>query len=316
LTTSLPRSEVEQALAVEGAPLELVLDLTRFADGEPTDTGRVTVAWERNDLERILQDTEGDRVDFTFDRDTLWQALDADVEAHGIREKVLVLAVAVTAASGAAANAAAEPGPFLGAGAPASHATVSPDDRAFSRATPVAEPTMGVDDRAVSRAIPAPEPTMGVDDRAVSRAIPAPEPTMGVDDRAVSRAIPAPEPTMGVDDRAVSRAIPTSEPTMGVDDRAVSRAIPAPEPTMGVDDRAVSRAIPTSEPTMGVDDRAVSRAIPTPEATTITAADAGSSWAPSTAETAAIGGAIALAITGAAFLVAGRRRRRPEARLA
>jgi hypothetical protein len=298
LTTSLPRSEVEQALAVEGAPLELVLDLTRFADGEPTDTGRVTVAWERNDLERILQDTEGDRVDFTFDRDTLWQALDADVEAHGIREKVLVLAVAVTAASGAAANAAAEPGPFLGAGAPASHATVSPDDRAFSRATPVAEPTMGVDDRAVSRAIPAPEPTMGVDDRAVSRAI------------------PAPEPTMGVDDRAVSRAIPTSEPTMGVDDRAVSRAIPAPEPTMGVDDRAVSRAIPTSEPTMGVDDRAVSRAIPTPEATTITAADAGSSWAPSTAETAAIGGAIALAITGAAFLVAGRRRRRPEARLA
>jgi hypothetical protein len=244
LTTSLPRSEVEQALAVEGAPLELVLDLTRFADGEPTDTGRVTVAWERNDLERILQDTEGDRVDFTFDRHTLWQALDADVEAHGIREKVLVLAVAVTAASGAAANAAAEPGPFLGAGAPASYATVSPDDRAFSRATPVAAPTMGVDDR------------------------------------------------------------------------AVSRAIPTPEPTMGVDDRAVSRAIPTPEPTMGVDDRAVSRAIPTPEATTITAADAGSSWAPSTAETAAIGGAIALAITGAAFLVAERRRRRPEARLA
>jgi hypothetical protein len=208
LTTSLPRSEVEQALAVEGAPLELVLDLTRFADGEPTDTGRLTVAWERNDLERILQDTEGDRVDFTFDRHTLWQALDADVEAHGIREKVLVLAVAVTAASGAAANAAAEPGPFLGAGAPASHATVSPDDRAFSRATPVAEPTMGVDDRAVSRAMP------------------------------------------------------------------------------------------------------------TPEATTITAADAGSSWAPSTAETAAIGGAIVLAITGAAFLVAERRRRRPEAHLA
>jgi hypothetical protein len=218
LTTSLPRSEVEQALAAEDAPLELVLDLTRFADGEPTDTGRVAVAWERNDLERILQETEGDRVAFTFDRDTLWQAMEADVDAHGIREKVLVLAVAVTAASGAAANAAAEPGPFLGAGAPAIHATVSPDDR------------------------------------------------------------------------AVSRAIPTAEPTMGVDDRAVSRAIPTAEPTMGVDDRAVSRAIPTAEPT------------------TITAADAGSSWAPSTAETAAIGGAIALAITGAAFLVAGRRR--------
>jgi hypothetical protein len=241
LTTSLPRSEVEQALGVEDAPLELVLDLTRFADGEPTDTGTVAIAWERNDLERILQETEGDRIDFTFDRDTLWQAMEPDVEGHGIREKVLVLAVAVTAASGAAANAAAEPGPFLGAGAPAVHATVSPDDRAVSRATP------------------------------------------------------------------------TAEPTMGVDDRAVSRATPTAEPTMGVDDRAVSRATPTAEPTMGVDDRAVSRATPAAEATTFTAADAGTSWAPSPAETAAIGGAIALAITGAAFLVAGRRRH-PEAR--
>ncbi len=296
LTTSLPRSEVEQALAVEDAPLELVLDLTRFADGEPTDTGRVAVAWERSDLERILQETEGDRVDFTFDRAALLQAMESDVEAHGIREKVLVLAVAVTAASGAAASASAEPGRFLGAGGPpAIHATVSPDDRALSRAVPVAEPTMGVDDRAVSRAVPVAEPTMGVDDRAVSRAVPVAEPTMGVDDRAVSRAVPVAEPTMGVDDRAVSRAVPVAEPTMGVDDRAMSRAIPTPEPTMGVDDRAVSRAIPTAE------------------ATTISAADAGSSWAPGNAETAAIGGAIALAITGAAFLVAGRRRR-PTAR--
>src|SRR4029453_16633320 len=92
LTTSLPRSEVEQALAVEGAPLELVLDLTRFADGEPTDTGRLTVAWERNDLERILQDTEGDRVDFTFDRHTLWQGLGAGGGGPGNPQKGLVFA--------------------------------------------------------------------------------------------------------------------------------------------------------------------------------------------------------------------------------
>jgi hypothetical protein len=262
LTTSLPRSEIEQALAVEDAPLELVLDLTRFADGEPTETRKVAVAWERTDLERVLQEAQGDRVDFTFDRDTLWQAMEADVEAHGFREKAITFAVAVTAASGAAANAAAEPGAYFGAGSPPIHASATPDDRA------------------VSRAIPTPEPTAGVDDRAVSRAIPTPEPTAGVDDRAVSRAIPTPEPAAGVDDRAVSRAIPTPEPTAGV----------------GVDDRAVSRAV-TDIPAPG----------------SAIAADAGSSWAPSPAETAAIGGAIALAITGAAFLATGRRRR-PEAR--
>jgi hypothetical protein len=227
LTTSLPRSEVEEALAVEDVPLELVLDLTRFSDGDPTETRKVTVAWERSDLERILQDSEGDRVDFIFDRETLWQAMEGDVEAHGIRETVLVLAVAVTAASGAAAKAAAEPGPYYGAGGPAVH-SIAPDDRAFSRA------------------IPTPEPSLSPDDRAVSRAIPTP---------------PTPEPSLSPDDRAVSRALP---------------------------------GVATSE--------------------SLTAADAGSSWAPGPAETAAIGGAIALAITGAAFVATGRRRGRLGAR--
>ena len=278
LTTTLPRTEVEHALAIEDGPLELVLDLTRFADGERTETRQVAVAWERTDLERVLQEAEGDRIDFTFDRDTLWQAMDEDVEAHGLREKAIILAVAVTAASGAAANAAAEPGPLLGAG-PAIHASAVPDDRGLSRAIPTSEPTAGVDDRAVSRAIPVAEPTPGVDDRAVSRAIPTQEPTTGVDDRALARAIPTPEPTAGVDDRAFARAVPTPDLTPGP----------------GVDDRAVSRAVTE---------------IPPPEAT-IAATD--DSWAPSPAETAALGGAIALAITGAAFLLTGRRRR-PETR--
>jgi len=243
LTTSLPRSEVEHALSIEDAPLELILDLTRFADGEPTEARKIAVAWERADLERALQETEGDRVDFTFDRDALWKAMEEDVEAHGFREKVIVLAVAVTAASGVAHSAAAEPGPYFGAGGPPIH-------------------SMAPDDRAVSRAIPTPEPTVGVDNVAYS-------------------------------DHGVV-ALPPEEATMGVDDRAVSRAIPTPEPTVGASNVAYS-------------DHGVV-ALP-PERTTaepVGAADAGS-WAPSPAETAAIGGAIALAITGAAFLVTGRR---------
>jgi hypothetical protein len=238
LTTSVSREEVQEALDVEDSPLDLILDVTRFSDGEATETRTFAVAWERNDLEELLRETEGERVILTFDRETLWQAMETDVEAHGLREKVLVLAVAATAATGAAASAAAEPGPFLGSGGPAVQTVLGSDDRAFSRATP------------------APEPTVGVDDRAVSRATPAPEPAVGVDDRAVSRATPAPEPTVGVDDRAVAR---------GTTDFVTAEPGSAP--------------------------------------------DTGSSWAPSPAETAAIGGAIALAITGAAFLVAGRRRR-------
>ena len=242
LTTSLPRGDVEHALSIEDAPLELILDLTRFADGEPTEARKIAVAWERADLERVLQETEGDRIDFTFDRDALWKAMEEDVEAHGLREKAIVLAVAVTAASGVAHSAAAEPGPYFGAGGPPIH-------------------------------------------------------SMAPDDRSVSRAIPTPEPTVGVDNVALS-------------DHGVV-ALP-PEPTMGVDDRAVSRAIPTAEPGLGVDDRAASRAVTAFAAEPVGAEDAGS-WAPSPAETAAIGGAIALAITGAAFLVTGRRHG-PEAR--
>jgi hypothetical protein len=224
LTTSVSREEVQQALEPEDSPLELILDVTRFSDGEPGETRSFAVAWERNDLEELLRETEGDRVILTFDRETLAQAMEADVEAHGLREKVLVLAVAATAATGAAAgSAAAEPGPFLGTGGPAVQTNLGPDDRAVSRATP------------------------------------APEPSIGVDDRAVSRATPAPEPSIGVDDRAVSRATVTPEPSVAAD-----------------------RDI---------------------------APGAGESWAPSPGQTAAIGGAIALAITGAAFLVAGRRRR-------
>ena len=296
LQTSVSREEVKQALEDESTPLELILDLTRFSDGEATETRSVAIAWERNDLEELLRETEDDQVVLTFDRATLEEAMDLDVEAHGFREKVLVLAVAATAAGGAAASAAAEPGPYFGAGSPTVQQTLGPDDRAVSRATPAPEATLGVDDRAVSRATPAPEPTLGADDRAISRATPAPEPTLGVDDRAVSRATPAPEATLGADDRAVSRATPAPEPTLGVDDRAVVRATPTPEPIATVDDRNLPRGTSdfvTSEP--GV------------------AGDTGDSWAPGPAGTAAIGGAIALAITGAAFL-ATTRRRRPDVR--
>lgn len=277
LTTSVSRSEIEEVLEAGETPIELILDLTRFSDGEATETRSVAVSWERNDLEQLLREAKGEDVILTFDREALREAMEADVEAHGIREKVLVLAVAATAAAGAAATAAAEPGAYLGTAAPIAK-SLGPDDRAVSRSTLAPAPELGADDRALSRMTPAPAPEFGADDRAVPRATPAPAPEFGPDDRAVPRATPAPAPEFGPDDRAVPRATPA----------------PSPDPSLSPDDRAVPR---------GTTD------FVSPDPGTVS--DPGISWAPSPAEATAVAGAIALAITGAFFVIGGRRRIRP-----
>jgi hypothetical protein len=265
VSTSVPRSQIEEALAENETPIELILEVTRFSDGESKDTRSVAISWEPAELERLLAQAEGDDVVLTFDRDALQQAVDADVEAHGIREKALVLAVAVTAAAAGGAVASAEPGAYLGSGAPIAESSTGPDDRAVPRGGPVASPELAPDDRAVPRGAPAPVPTA----------------TPGVlpDDRAVPRGAPVPPPELSPDDRPV----PFSSPAQA----------PEPTPVVSPDDRAFPRSTPIEAPVGG------------------TTSDPGISWAPSPAETAALAGAIALMITGAFFVVGGRRRVRP-----
>jgi hypothetical protein len=301
LTTSISRSEIEEVLAADEAPIELVLDVTRFADGETGDTRSISVSWERSDLEQLLKDARGDQVILTFDREALRQATDDDVEAHGFREKILVLAVAATAATGAAATAAAEPGPFLGAGTPVAQ-SVSPDDRAFARTAPASasDAVVSPDDRAFARTSPASAPDAGVspDDRAFPRTSPVSAPDAGVspDDRAFPRTSPVSAPDAGVtpDDRAFPRTSPVSAPDAIVspDDRALPRSpIAAPDTGLSPDDRALPRTSPVSAPATG------------------TVSDPGSTWAPSPTEAVAAAGALALLITGAFFLVGSDRRR-------
>ena len=238
LTTSISRSEIEEVLAAEEAPIELVLDVTRFADGETGDTRSISVSWERSDLEQLLKDAQGDQVILTFDREALRQATDDDVEAHGFREKILVLAVAATAATGAAATAAAEPGPFLGAGTPVAQ-SMSPDDRAFARTTPASasDAIVSPDDRAFARTAPVSAPDAGVtpDDRAFPRTAPvsAPDAIVSPDDRALPRSpIAAPDTGLSPDDRAFPRTSPVSAPATGtVSDPGTSWA---PSPTEAV----------------------------------------------------------------------------------
>jgi hypothetical protein len=285
LTTTIPRSDIQAVLAAEEEPIELVLDITRFSDGEAAATREISVAWDRTDLEQLLSGAQGDDIVLTFDRDALGRATD-DVEAHGLRETALVLAVAATAVAGGAASAAAEPGASYGGTTPIVQ-SMSPDDRAFARGEVATGDGIAADDRGFARVAP---PAMSPDDRALPRTTPvaAPEPGVSPDDRALPRVTPvaAPEPGVSPDDRALPRVEP---PQMSPDDRALPRVEP---PQMSPDDRALPRTDPVAT-------------------TGGTVSDPSTFTAPGP-ETVGVIAAIALMITGAYFLVGtGRRRVRP-----
>ena len=113
LSTTISRTSVEEALRLEEPP-ELVLDVTG-----PTGERSIAVSWKRDDLERLLREATGDSIHLTFDRAALEQAfaVDDDVEAHGLKHKAAILAVAVAAAAGVAGGASAMP-MTSGGGAP------------------------------------------------------------------------------------------------------------------------------------------------------------------------------------------------------
>ena len=269
LTTTIPRSEVQDVLAAEEEPIELVLDVTRFSDGEAGEIRNVSVTWERSDLERLLNEAQGDQIELTFDLDTLRRATDpSEVEAHGLRETAMILAVAATAAAGGAQAAAAEPGPMLGQTAPITQSTepAGPQIPYLSHGEGVTSAELGIGTG------------VAADDRAVAR---VDEPTLSPDDRAVARTDPAAAPTpAGPEIPYVSHGEGVTSAELGIGTGV------AP------DDRALPRTDPVAT-------------------TGGTASDPGTFSVPGP-ETAVIAGAIALAITGAFFLVgAGRRRVRP-----
>jgi hypothetical protein len=273
LTTSIPRSEIKAVLDQDETPIELVLEVAQFTDGKATDRRSVAVSWERSELEELLRATEDENVMLTFDGEALGQAFATDVEAHGIRETVLALAVAATAATSVAASASAEPGMYLGTGT-----------------TPIVETGTSPDDRAVPRTDPAAAPTQA-----------GPE-------------IPYLSHGQGVTEADLGIGTGT-----GPDDRAVPRTDPAAAPTQaGPEIPYLSHGQGVTEADLGIgtgtapDDRALPRTDPV-ATTGGTASDPGTFSVPSPAETAAIAGVIALMITGAFFVVGGRRRMRPGA---
>src|SRR5256885_8190737 len=98
LTATVPRSEIQTALQ-DDAGADLFLEIARIQNGERDDR-TVKVAWERGDLEDLLQRAVGDPITLTFSAAEVESMLDADFEAHGFREKAPVLTVAAATAPG------------------------------------------------------------------------------------------------------------------------------------------------------------------------------------------------------------------------
>jgi hypothetical protein len=118
LVESRPDEVVEVLRADEG-PVDLLFDVERVApEGDKPETERIALAWEPQDLERLLGTTSGDQIALTFDEEEVRRLLD-DVEAHGMREKLAVLTVV---AGMAAASVGSASGAVFAAtgGAPAS----------------------------------------------------------------------------------------------------------------------------------------------------------------------------------------------------
>jgi hypothetical protein len=109
LAIDLRRSDIETALRSADDGLELLLDLeAREADGGATRRHTLAVGCTPADLERMLLQS-GDSIRVSFDAEALAQAIAPDIEAHGLREKMVVLAVVVATTGAAAGGAQAMP---------------------------------------------------------------------------------------------------------------------------------------------------------------------------------------------------------------
>jgi hypothetical protein len=106
LVTTISRTEVEKALH-EG-PVDLLLDVERVAaEGDGRQSERIALAWEPEDLERLLSTSSADQITLTFDEAEIRRLMDEDVDAHGMREKFAVLTVVAGMAAAGAGTAAA-----------------------------------------------------------------------------------------------------------------------------------------------------------------------------------------------------------------
>lgn len=195
---TLPRAEFEEVLR-SGDPADLLLDV----QGDDGEQRTVSVAWEHVDLERLLGGTDGSEITLAFERDELERAWsEPDVEAHGLRERALVLTVVAAAAATGGARVAAAAVDAGGGSRAVTSAVASSHDELGSTARGIEPTTVAAPDEAgtTARGIVAP----GTHDEATldSRGIATP----AVHDEATLASRGIGEPTVAVHDEATLAA--------------------------------------------------------------------------------------------------------------
>ena len=110
LAIDFRRSDIEMAIgSADDGVVELLLDLeAREVAGGTIRRQTLAVGCTPADLERMLEDAS-DSVRVSFDAEALARAIDPDIEAHGLREKMAVLAIVVATTGAAAGSAQAMP---------------------------------------------------------------------------------------------------------------------------------------------------------------------------------------------------------------
>jgi hypothetical protein len=104
IAATLPRSEVEQAIAGKD-DVSLKLEVKARPEGAADfEAHTLEIDWDKADLERALEQASGDQVTLTFDARELADMIEPDVEGQALRERVAVLTVAVAAAAAGTAS--------------------------------------------------------------------------------------------------------------------------------------------------------------------------------------------------------------------
>lgn len=123
--TVVDRAEFADTAARGEFPATFLLELDRVeADGAEV-SAHLSLDWDRETLDQLLASTSDPDLTLWFDRSELEQAFD-DVEAHGLKQKAAVIAVAVTAAGASATPALARIAPDPGGMGVAPSAHVQP----------------------------------------------------------------------------------------------------------------------------------------------------------------------------------------------
>jgi hypothetical protein len=288
LVTTISRSEVEKALhADEG--VDLLLDVERAAaEGDGRESERIALAWEPQDLERLLAASSGDEITLTFDEAELQRLLDEDVDAHGMREKLAAVTVVAGLAAATAGGAAATMSAGSGGGG-----TVEAPIAAVAPASEISTGLTG------TQAAPASEVSTGIG--GTEAAAPASEISAGLGDQAApaeANLATASEMSTGLGPTAPDEASLATASEMSTGIVGETPAAPAEIVSGVVQEPPASPA----EVTAGI--------VQHPTAEPVSASPGDSTWSPSPAEAGAIAGTI-LALTAAGFALRTQRRGGP-----